>query len=140
MSWVVFDHGERDNKPRAEFIYPSGSLCLFLSHKQIFLLPVRTSLSHSASLCSLPLVGRVSLFVCVLNVFPRTVSSFSRHSQIGFRRDHSDMDFRHQHRYTDLILRRLVLQTHFPLSTNDDSSVKRHLGKAAFNFWDSLWK
>lgn len=36
---VVFNRGEGENKQKAERVDPPGLLCLFLSHKQIFILP-----------------------------------------------------------------------------------------------------
>lgn len=48
--WFVFNHREGDNEQRVEGVYPSGPLCLFLSHKQIFTLPFCPNISHSFSL------------------------------------------------------------------------------------------
>lgn len=52
--WVVFSQGEGDDSQRGEGVCSSGSLCLFLSRIQIFILPVvRTSHSSSPSSLSL---------------------------------------------------------------------------------------
>lgn len=47
--WIVFTR-ERETTNRVVGVYPPGSLRLFLSHKQIFIFPVRPDISHTSSI------------------------------------------------------------------------------------------
>lgn len=85
---------EGDTKERMEGVYPTGSLCLFLSHKQIFILPACpvSSLSFSFTLIQPNLLSGPSLLyspmiicVCLSLVFDfaSTFSSFYFQERLG---------------------------------------------------------
>lgn len=129
--WVVFSQGEGDDSQRGEGVCSSGSLCLFLSRKQIFILPVvRTS--HSSSPSSLSLGKFVSGHIFAFSyIFSLIVDiRFFLRSQPGV---HFRLKKRTGHSESELIHHRVAQtsssDTAESESVTDDPDVKVQFGE-----------
>lgn len=129
--WVVFSQGEGDDSQRGEGVCSSGSLCLFLSRKQIFILPVvRTS--HSSSPSSLSLGKFVSghifafsyIFSLIVHICFFLRSQPGVHFRLKKRTGHSESELGH-HR----VAQTSSSDTAESESVTDDPDVKVQFGE-----------
>lgn len=127
----MFSQGEGDDSQRGEGVCSSGSLCLFLSRKQIFILPVvRTS--HSSSPSSLSLGKFVSghifafsyIFSLIVHICFFLRSQPGVHFRLKKRTGHSESELGH-HR----VAQTSSSDTAESESVTDDPDVKVQFGE-----------